>query len=164
MNFCAACGGSLVSRLLKPGEPYRLVCLACGKVSYLDPKLAACAIIEDDSRVALVKRAIQPQRGLWVIPGGFVDRGEPVEEAVLREIREETGLEAELNGLLGLYSYPGETVVVAVYRAGRRSGELLALDESDDAAWFAEKDIPWERLAFSSTRDSLTDYFRSRKQ
>ncbi len=138
------------------------MCVECGYVFYLDPKLAACAIIENDGRVVLIRRAIEPGKGQWVIPGGFVDRGEPVERAVIREVKEETGLDIEPNGLVGLYSYPTETVAVAVYRARILSGLLTALDETSEAGWFAENEIPWDELAFTSTRDSLTDYFRRR--
>lgn len=137
-----------------------MVCDGCGFVFYLDPKLAACAIIVDQGRVALIRRAIPPAYGQWVIPGGFVDRGEPAPEAALREVIEETGLTVELDRLLGLYTYPGETVAVAVYLARRLSGRLRALDEALEAAWFDRDSIPWPELAFSSTRDSLTDYFR----
>ncbi len=160
IKFCPHCAQKLVERRLKDHEPERLVCPGCGYIYYLDPKLAACAVVQKDGRVALVRRSIDPGYGLWVIPGGFVDRGEEVEEAVLREIKEETGLEALLGALLGLYSYPGETVVVAVYLASVRDGRLEARDEALEAAWFAEEEIPWSKLAFRSSRDALRDYFR----
>jgi len=162
-NYCTRCAGALVTKRVKDGEPERLVCPNCGGIHYLDPKLAACAIIEINGGVVLVKRSINPGRGLWVIPGGFVDRGEPVPEAMVREVAEETGLKVEPIELFGLYSYPGETVAVAVYLARVLSGDLIAGDESSAAGLFGPDEIPWEELAFRSTQDSLTEYCRRRE-
>jgi len=87
-RFCPICGGTLESRLLKDGDPRRLVCTACGYVFYLDPKLAVGTIISiDGGRIVLVKRAIDPGYGKWVFPGGYVDRGEEVRAAAVREAR-----------------------------------------------------------------------------
>src|SRR5687768_10806013 len=99
-RFCPVCGGPLESRLLKDGDPARLVCARCGFVFYLDPKLAVGTIItEQQGRVVLVRRAIEPGYGKWVFPGGYVDRGEEVRAAAVREAREETGLDVALDGL-----------------------------------------------------------------
>lgn len=146
---------------IKPGEPDRLVCVECGCVRYLDPKLASCALVLNKGRVALVRRSMEPARGTWVLPGGFVDRGEVIPEAAVRETREETGLEVKVESMIGLYSYPGEKVAIAVYLASVISGRLVAADESDQADWFALDDIPWAGLGFSSTRDALTDFLKN---
>src|SRR5574342_686155 len=96
-RFCPECGGPLAARLLKGGDPERLVCTGCGVVFYLDPKVAVGAIIRsDDGRVVLVRRAIEPGYGLWVFPGGYVDRGETPQSAAIREAREECGLDVRL--------------------------------------------------------------------
>src|SRR5574340_1115537 len=89
-KYCPQCGGRLEERLLKPGEPLRLVCTVCGFVFYIDPKLAVITLIPLDNGLVLTRRAIEPGYGLWVVPGGFVDAGERLEEAVVRETREET--------------------------------------------------------------------------
>ena len=157
-RFCSACGGVLESRTLKPGTRAVLVCTDCGAPCYLDPKVAACSLIEENGGIVLLRRAIQPQKGLWVLPGGFVDRGETVEGAAVRETLEECGLETDVTGLLGVYSYPGETVVIVVFTAAIRSGTPEARDETLEARIIRPGDIPWEELAFQSTRDALTDY------
>src|SRR5829696_5941263 len=106
-RFCPVCGGALELRTLKAGEPERLVCTACGFVFYLDPKIAVGTIIADaDGRIVLVRRAIEPGFGLWVFPGGYVDRGEVITSAALREAKEESGLDVRLYGLINVYSYP----------------------------------------------------------
>ncbi len=107
-----------------------------------------------------MRRDIDPGRGLWVLPGGFVDRYEEVPAAARREVLEETGLTIELTGLIGIYSYSDAATAVAVYAARPVSGELMAGDESAEAAWFAADEIPWDELAFQSSRDALGDYLK----
>ena len=148
-RYCPTCGGALETRLLKAGDPQRLVCTKCGFILYLDPKVAVGTIItpglsrasaeggesrglsrasaeggesrglsrasaeggesrgrDGDNRIVLVRRAIEPGYGLWVFPGGYVDRGEEVTAAARREAREEAGLDVRLDGLVNIYSYP----------------------------------------------------------
>ena len=164
-RFCPVCGNALESRVLKAGEPMRLVCTsqACGFVFYLDPKLAVGTIIRmPDGRIVLARRAIEPGFGQWVFPGGYVDRGEEVRAAAIREAREEAGIEIRLDGLVGIYSYPGTTAVIIVYLATWTSGELAIDDESSEIRTFRGDELPWDALAFSSTRDSLRDYLAAR--
>ena len=159
-RFCPICGGSLESRLLKPGDPARLVCVACGYVFYLDPKLAVgTVIIDDQGRIVLVKRAIEPGYGKWVFPGGYVDRGEEVQRAAIREAREETGLDVRLDGLINIYSYTGRTPVIVVYAATMIGGCLGCDDEGLEARFFEREAIPWEELAFRSTYEALREFF-----
>jgi 8-oxo-dGTP diphosphatase len=161
-RFCPVCAAPLEPRLLKPGDPERLVCTACEFVFYLDPKVAVGTIIrlpDEPDRVVLVRRAIEPGYGLWVFPGGYVDRGEPIEIAAVREAREESGLEVRLEGLVNLYSYAGGAPIIIVYAATAIGGTLCADDECLEARLFSRDEIPWEELAFRSTRDALKDYF-----
>ena len=124
-RFCPVCGGPLESRSLRNGDPARLVCTSCGFIFYLDPKLAVGTIIADEeNRVVLVKRAIEPGYGKWVFPGGYVDRGEEVQAAAVREAREETGLDVRLDRLINIYSYAGRIPVIVVYAATMIGGCL----------------------------------------
>jgi 8-oxo-dGTP diphosphatase len=162
-SYCPTCGGGLDRRSLKPGDPDRLVCTRCGYVFYLDPKVAVGTIIDDGSgRVVLVKRAIEPGYGKWVFPGGYVDRGEHVLAAALREAREEVGLVVEIAGLVDIYSYPGRTPVILVYAATLLEGDLQVDDEGLEARWFARDEIPWDELAFQSTYEGIRDYLTGR--
>ena len=103
---------------VKNGDPERLVCTECGFVLYLDPKVAVGTIITTgDARLVLVRRAIEPGYGLWVFPGGYVDRGEEITAAAIREAREEAGLDVRLEGLVNIYSYPGRPLIIVVYAA-----------------------------------------------
>ena len=159
-RFCPACGGPLEPRQLKPGEPLRPVCGRCGYVHYLDPKVAVgTVIVTTDDQIVLVRRAIEPGYGLWVFPGGYVDRGEEITVAAIREAREESGLDVRLDGLINIYSYPGRPIVVVVYKASVVAGELRVDDESLEAGLFSRSQIPWEQLAFRSTREALEDFY-----
>jgi ADP-ribose pyrophosphatase YjhB (NUDIX family) len=128
-------------------------------VFYLDPKVAVGAIIGGpDGRIVLVRRAIEPGYGLWVFPGGYVDRGEELTRAAIREAREECGLEIRVDGLVNIYSYAGRTPIIVVYAATAVAGELCSDDECLEARLFEPAEIPWEALAFRSTGDALRDY------
>jgi ADP-ribose pyrophosphatase YjhB (NUDIX family) len=164
-RFCPVCGGPLEPRLLKAGEPERLVCTRCGFVFYLDPKIAVGAIIHgDDGGIVLVRRAIEPGYGKWVFPGGYVDRGEELKSAAVREAREECGLVIDLERLVNIYSYVGRTPIIVVYAATIAGGSLCADDECLEARTFAPHEIPWDELAFRSTNDALREYFESRER
>jgi len=158
-RFCPRCGGALERRLLKAGEPERLVCTACGFVFYLDPKIAVGTIIRAESGgLVLVRRALEPGYGKWVFPGGYVDRGEPLTTAAIREAREECGLDIRLDGLVNIYSYAGRTPVIVVYAATAVGGTLAFDDEGLEVAEFTSDTIPWDELAFRSTGEGLRDY------
>jgi 8-oxo-dGTP diphosphatase len=158
-RFCPPCGGPLESRLLKGDDRPRLVCGACGFIFYLDPKLAVGTVIADDRKqIVLVKRAIEPGYGKWVFPGGYVDRGEEVQHAAVREAREETGLDVRLDRLINIYSYTGHTPVIVVYAATMTGGSLACDDEGLEAKFFAPEAIPWDELAFRSTGEALQEF------
>lgn len=157
-KFCPQCGGQLEKRLIKPQEPPRLVCAACGSIFYLGPKLSVIAVVPMDAGVVMVRRSINPGYGLWVLPGGFVDPGEIVEEVVVRETREETYLTVRPLRLLNIYSYQNHHIVIAAYLAEYVSGELAPGDETLEVGVFGLKKIPWSQMAFSTTKEVLRAY------
>lgn len=159
-NFCPRCGEKLETRLLKEGDPERLVCGRCGFVFYLGPKLVAGAIFELDGGIVLIQRAIEPGYGKWTFPGGFVERGEVAETAAEREVFEESGLEIEVTGIIGLYSYEGQIPAIAVFSARVTGGEPRALDETMRVESFPRDELPWNDMAFPSTEHALKDYLR----
>lgn len=157
IRFCPLCSAALARESVPPDHREQAVCSACRFVFYLNPKVVAGTIPEQDGRLLLTRRSIDPGRGLWTFPGGFVDLGETVTDAAMRETLEETGLEVELTGLLNVYSYPGSPVII-VYRARVTGGTLTACDENDLLEWVTPEAIPWAQLAFESTREALREW------
>jgi ADP-ribose pyrophosphatase YjhB (NUDIX family) len=156
-RFCPLCGAHLVRQAVPPDLREQGVCSRCAFVFYLNPKVVAGTIPEQGGRVLLTRRSINPGRGLWTYPGGFVDFGESVTDAAVRETLEETGLHVELDGLLNVYSLPDAPIIV-VYRATVTGGELTPCAENDALEWVSPESIPWEGLAFPSTREALREW------
>src|SRR3990172_7979680 len=159
-RFCPRCGGGLDKRVVKPMEPKRLVCQVCSFIFYQDPKVVAGTVFTVDGGIVLLKRSVEPALGKWVFPGGYVDRGEAVHEAAVRETLEESCLEVKLGPLLNVYSYPRSANVIVVYTAEVIGGRLSAGDESLEAGAFPPSKIPWDELAFDSTKEALQDYIK----
>ena len=127
----------------------------------LNPALeepVACAITHTpDERIILMRRGFEPRRGHWSMPGGFVDLGESVEDAAVREVGEELHLRVELTHLIGVYSRPQDRTVVVVY-AATTTGTPTLTEEALEVRAFAPTEIPWQDLAFLSDEKALSDH------
>lgn len=160
ISFCPLCGHALARRPVPPEDKPQLVCPGCSFVYYLGQKVVGATIPMEAGRVLLTRRAIHPSLGKWTFPGGYVDWGEPVHEAAIRETLEETGLTVDLGALVGVYSYPGAPIVIVVYAARVTGGTLRVCHENDRVEWVEPGEIPWEELAFPSTIDALRDFLK----
>ncbi len=159
-TFCSRCGGPLEVQWVEEEERDRPICQACGFILYLNPKVVVGAIPILDGRVLLLKRRIEPARGKWSFPAGFVELGESLEEATRRETQEEVSLEIGELSLLNVYSYRESPVVTIVYLSPIVGGEPGPSIEAEEVAFFAPEELPWEDLAFRSTREALEDWVR----
>ena len=162
IRFCPLCGGTLERRPVPPEGKREMVCAGCSFIFYLNHKVVGATIPEDEGRILLTRRTIQPSRGKWTFPGGFVDWGEAVEAAAVRETWEETGLKVDLGGLLGVYSYEGTPIVIVVYKARVTGGQIATCSENDRVEWVEPAEIPWAELAFPSTEAALRDLLSGR--
>lgn len=140
VRYCLHCGAPLASREIDGHR--RPVCPACGWVYYPDPKVAVAVLVGRDGRILLNRRAIEPGRGRWSFPSGYVNRGEALEEAARREVREETSLDVEIEDLFGVYSERGNPVVLVVYTARAAEGEPRAGSEVSEVGWFLPDALP----------------------
>ncbi len=138
----------------------RAVCPQCEWIHFLDPKVAAAVLIQQDGRVLLVRRAGEPFRGLWSLPAGFINGGEDPAEAAARECLEETGLTVRVTRVLDIISgkeHARGADFIIVYQAEVISGELKADDDADAVEWFERENLP--QLAFRATQVVLARDF-----
>ncbi len=162
-RYCPRCGTGLVLR--SSGERERPTCPACGFVLYFNPVVGAGVLVETDGRVVLVRRGVAPKAGYWSLPSGYVEADELAEAAAIREAEEETGLQVEIDDLLGVYSFGQEpqTGVLILYAAHTVGGELTAGDDAQEVATFAPAEIPPDdQIAFHTHLQALRDWRRAR--
>lgn len=139
-SYCQRCGHELAVR--ESDGQDRPTCPQCGYVVFFDPKLAAVVLVEMEGKLVMVRRGVEPALGRWAFPSGYVDRGEAVEDAAVREVGEETGLQVEVTDFIGLYSRTGATVVLAVYAARVEGGELKAGFDAVEVALMDPDELP----------------------
>jgi ADP-ribose pyrophosphatase YjhB (NUDIX family) len=146
-RYCPHCATALVHVLegLRP----RPTCESCGFVQYLNPPLAVTIVLPRGDRLLMGRRTIEPRRGYWTLPGGYVELGESAEEAVVREAQEEMGVEVRVERLLGLHSGAPSAVAVALYEGTIVAGDPQPLHEVDEVGFFSPDDPP--PIAFMNT-------------
>lgn len=165
-KFCPQCGTKLTKKMML--EQVRPACPSCDFIRFEDPKVAVVAFITCQDRVLLTQRAVDPEKGKWAMPGGYMDAGEIPEEALQREMLEEIGLEIKINHLMGTRTLfytnndgSQENVgIVLVYSASPQSNELEELSCQDDvmnAGWFLPNETP-KSLAFELTGELLASW------
>jgi len=139
----------------------RPTCPACGWIHYRNPAPAAGVLLPHGDEVLLVRRKFDPRAGAWCLPAGFMEYGETPEACAVRELREETGIEAELTGLFGVFAGfddPRVRAVLILYTATRIGGELVPGDDAIEAQFFHPRALPAE-IAFQAHREALARYF-----
>lgn len=164
LNYCSRCGATLEPSRLPGDERERLACRACGLVAYVNPRLVVTTLpITAIGEVVLIRRGIEPGRGLWAQPGGFLEVDETVTEAAIRETFEETGLVVAPGEIVGLYSRLEAAVVVVAFEAAIVGGEPRVTEEATEIVAFAPERIPWSEIAFQTTYWALRDWVRRRR-
>ncbi len=155
INYCPRCGHALERRQLYGA--LRPICPSCGRVHFIDPKVAVGVLIEDAGRLLLVKRGNDPERGRWSVPAGFVDAGEDPARAAEREALEETGLQVRVTGLLDVFSRGQSSEgadIFIVYHAQAIGGPLGPGDDAEAVGYFGPEALP--ELAFESTQQIVS--------
>ncbi len=133
----------------------RLVCDHCGFVNYQNPKLVVGVVAQWQNRILLCRRAIEPRRGYWTLPAGYLELNESAAEGALREAREEACAHLRLDQLLAVYSIPRISQIQLIFRAWLISNDVAPGPESSEVALLLRDDIPWSDLAFPSVRWAL---------
>ncbi len=163
MKFCSNCGAAVALKIPAGDTLPRHICDACGTIHYQNPKMIVGCIAEWESRILLCRRAIEPRRGLWTVPAGFMENGETTAQGAIRETLEEANARVEIGPLYAMYNIPHINQVYILFRA-----RLLDLDfnpgmESLETNLFEEEQIPWSEIAFATVRNTLTHYYSDRK-
>ena len=136
----------------------RLTCPDCGFIVYDNPKLVAGSVVSVDGKVMLCRRAIEPRKGYWTLPAGYLELNESPEDGARREAWEEARAKIAINALLAVYSIPRISQVQLIYRATLAEPGFSPGPESQEVALFDWADIPWGELAFPSVHWSLNEY------
>jgi len=159
-RFCPTCGRPVSPTLLEDDHRPRLVC-AEGHITWRNPRIVVGTLPVSGGNVILARRDIEPARGRWNCPGGFLETGESAQEGARRETEEETELRVEVGRLIGVYSRPHVGVVTLIFEASVVGGHAEPKAETSEVRAFGADDIPWEELAFSTVESALRDWVAS---
>jgi ADP-ribose pyrophosphatase YjhB (NUDIX family) len=163
MKFCSNCAYPISFNLVEGEHIPRFHCTSCGVIHYVNPKIiVGCLPIWED-KVMLCKRGIEPQYGLWNIPGGFMENEETTEEGAVREMFEETKGAVNVIGLHTVFNVVPVNQVHLHFLVEMKDLNFSLTPESIDIQLFKEEDIPWQDIAFASTKFALRKYFEDRK-
>jgi ADP-ribose pyrophosphatase YjhB (NUDIX family) len=164
LRHCSNCGSVLELGPVVGEERHRLACPTCGHITYVNPRLVVTAIpVTDDGEVVLLRRGIEPGRGLWAQPGGFLEVDETPTEGAIRETLEEIGLVVAPGEIIGLYARLEAAVVVLAYEARPVGGSMRTSPEALEVRAFAPESIPWSDIAFKTTWWALVDWLARRR-
>jgi ADP-ribose pyrophosphatase YjhB (NUDIX family) len=133
----------------------RLVCATCGFINYENPKIVVGSVVHHGDRILLCRRAINPRKGFWTLPAGFMEQHESTMAGAMREAWEEAQAKIEIDALLAVYSIPRLSQVQLIYRARLAAPEIAAGPESLEVALFTYDEIPWSEIAFPSVHWAL---------
>lgn len=163
LKHCHACGAIVVYRCPDDGDSKkRAICVACQTVHYENPLNVVGTVAfwgENDEQILLCKRNIEPRRGKWTLPAGFMELGETTSEGAARETDEEAGANFELLGLFTVINVTRVGQLHLFYRAKLLSNEFNPGHETMEARLFTEEEIPWDDLAFKTVKETLERYF-----
>jgi ADP-ribose pyrophosphatase YjhB (NUDIX family) len=154
--YCPRCASELITQPI--GDKLRRVCPSCDFIYFTDPKVGVGVLILDGEKILLVKRGMNPEKGKWSIPAGFLDHGEDPKITAAREVLEETNLRVEIRELLDVYYNPGAlseggASIFILYAARIIKGVIRAGDDAEAVGFFGRDNLP--ELAFASTRDVI---------
>jgi ADP-ribose pyrophosphatase YjhB (NUDIX family) len=163
IHYCTSCGAPVSLRIPAGDSLPRHVCDACGTIHYRNPRLVVGALPVWQDKVLLCRRAIEPRRGMWTLPAGFMENGETVAQAATRETREEAKANIALGEMFTMISVPHISQVHVVYRATLLDLDFSAGEETLETRLFTEDEIPWDEIAFRTIALTLRHFFDDRR-
>lgn len=165
MKFCHHCASSLTHHIPPGDDKLRFCCLSCDTVFYQNPNNVVGTLPTWGDQVLLCRRAIEPRKGLWTLPAGFMENGESTWQGALRETMEEAGAEINLDSasLYTVFNLPNINQVYLFFRGELINRQFSAGTESLEVRLFREDEIPWQDIAFAVVKSTLRQYFRDRE-
>jgi ADP-ribose pyrophosphatase YjhB (NUDIX family) len=159
MNFCSHCGSPNLSfRIPESDNRPRLACLDCHAVHYTNPRVVVGCLPVWEDKFLLCRRAIEPRKGLWNLPAGFLEIGETLEQGAVREMQEEAAAAIQIRGLHCIHSNIQHEFVYIFFWGELIDGKFGAGEESLESSLFSRNEIPWKEIAFYSTKYALECY------
>jgi ADP-ribose pyrophosphatase YjhB (NUDIX family) len=162
MNYCSNCGTPVNLLIPRDEDRPRHVCPSCGVIHYENPKIVVGCIPEWEDKILLCRRNIDPQRGKWTLPAGYLENGETVAEGARRETREETGAVVDNLCAYRMFDIAYINQIYLMFRAGMKTSECHPTSESSEVALLNEREIPWNEIAFQVIENTLKHYFEDR--
>ena len=164
IKHCRNCGTAVTYRIPDDGDTReRAVCPACDTIHYENPLNVVGTVPHWGDKVLLCKRNIEPRKGKWTLPAGFLELNETASQGAARETDEEAGAQIELEGLYTIISVPRVGQVHLFYRARLLSDRFAPGTETMEARLYAEDEIPWDEIAFRTVKETLERYFADRR-
>ncbi|MEO1258359.1 MAG: NUDIX hydrolase [Bacteroidota bacterium] len=164
MKYCSHCGSADLKKEIPPGDNrVRTVCGNCGTIHYHNPKIITGCLPVWENKVLLCRRAIEPRKGYWNVPAGFMELGESVEAGAAREVWEEAKAKVNIWGVHTIFTFTRFNHVYVQYLGELVDGKFGIGEESLEVKLFAEEEIPWKEIAFESSLFALKKYFEDRK-
>ncbi len=160
MKFCTHCAGRLRFAVPPGDDRRRAICSQCGIIHYSNPKIVAGCLALWEDRILLCRRAIEPRRGYWTLPCGYMEEGETVEAAACRETLEESQAEVSIRRLFSIVSLPEISQVYLVFLADLQTPLFGPTPESEDVRLTRQEEIPWDALAFPAVERVLRAYYK----
>ncbi len=163
MKYCTQCGGTVSKSIPQGDNRERFVCGHCQHIHYQNPRIIAGCLPFFEDQVLLCRRAIEPRRGMWTLPAGFLENGESISDGAVRETLEEANARVRVDSIYTIFSLPHISQVYVFYRAQLLDLDFSAGEESLETKLFREQEIPWDLLSFAAIEQTLTAYFSDLK-
>ena len=164
INFCSYCGAPMEEKIPVDDDHMRSVCTQCPHVHYENPKVVVGCIPVFEDKILMCKRNIEPRKGKWTLPAGYLENKESVQDGAARETLEETRAHVRIIELYRLFNIVFVDQIYMMFRARMEDEIFGPTGESSEVRLFKEADIPWDEIAFEVIRQTLVDFFKDRKK
>ncbi|MDX9963786.1 NUDIX hydrolase [Desulfobacter postgatei] len=162
-KFCTQCGHPITRQIPQNDDHVRAVCSSCGHVHYENPKMVVGTIPVFQDRILMCKRNIDPRKGCWTLPAGYLENEESVQQGAVRETLEETRAQVQILSPYRMFNILFVDQIYMMFIAELLSQDFGPTTESTDVRLFSQSNIPWDEIAFDVIRQTLEDYFTDRK-